>query len=99
MSETIVGGKVGVLGGGAFGWGLADAAARAGREVLLWSRRPQREATAAITVTQDLAALAAADLIFFAVPSPVLPELAHGAGRAPRRGALPGAREPRDRRR
>jgi glycerol-3-phosphate dehydrogenase (NAD(P)+) len=80
MSETIVGGKVGVLGGGAFGWGLADAAARAGREVLLWSRRPQREATAAITVTQDLAALAAAELIFVAVPSPYVAEVAGALG-------------------
>lgn len=65
---------VAVLGGGSFGWGLADAAARAGNRVILWSRRPQRASTASITVTQELGALAAAELIFVAVPS------AHVAG-------------------
>ena len=72
-------GKVGVVGGGAFGWGLAHAVRRAGSQVLLWSRRPQREAVAGISLVA-LPELAAADLIFFAVPSPVLPELAHELG-------------------
>jgi glycerol-3-phosphate dehydrogenase (NAD(P)+) len=88
-----------VVGGGAFGWGLALAAERAGREVLMWSRRPQREASSRVSLVGSLAELAAADLVFFAVPSPVMPELAAELGRAPRRGALPRAREPRDRRR
>jgi glycerol-3-phosphate dehydrogenase (NAD(P)+) len=71
--------KVGVVGGGGFGWGLALAAERAGREVLLWSRRPQRDGSAKIRLV-GLPELAAADLIFFAVPSPVLPELARQLG-------------------
>ena len=71
--------KVGVVGGGAFGWGLAHAARRTGREVLLWSRRPQRETLAGVSLV-PLPELAAADLIFFAVPSPVLPELARELG-------------------
>ncbi len=72
--------KVAVVGGGGFGWGLALAAERAGREVLLWSRRPQREGSAGIRLVGSLAELAAAELIFFAVPSPVLPELARQLG-------------------
>lgn len=74
------GAKVAVVGGGAFGWGLALAAERAGREVLLWSRRPQREGNARIRLAATLSELAAAELIFFAVPSPVLPELARELG-------------------
>ncbi|MBL9101494.1 MAG: NAD(P)-binding domain-containing protein [Myxococcales bacterium] len=72
--------KVGVLGGGTFGWGLAFAAERAGREVLLWSRRPQREGTARISLVKSPAELAEAELVFFAVPSPVMPELASELG-------------------
>ena len=72
--------KIGVLGGGAFGWGLAYAAERAGREALLWSRRPQREASGKIALVRSPAELAAAELVFFAVPSPVMPELASEHG-------------------
>lgn len=72
--------KIGVVGGGAFGWGLALAAERAGREVLLWSRRPQREATGSVALVATLGELAAAELIFFAVPSPVMPEVAAEVG-------------------
>ena len=39
---------IGIVGGGDFGWGLALAAERAGRKVVLWTRRPQRAGTAKI---------------------------------------------------
>ncbi|MGB1013091.1 MAG: NAD(P)-binding domain-containing protein [Nannocystaceae bacterium] len=58
-----------ILGGGAFGWGLADAAARTGQKVLLWSRRPQRQATDSIAITQMLGDVAQAELLVFAIPS------------------------------
>ncbi len=60
---------IAILGGGDFGWGLAAAAARTGKQVLLWSRRPQREATESIVVTTELAEAAQAELIIFAIPS------------------------------
>jgi glycerol-3-phosphate dehydrogenase (NAD(P)+) len=72
--------KVAVVGGGAFGWGLALAAERAGREVLLWSRRPQRPGSERVRLVASLAELAAAELVFFAVPSPVMPDLAAELG-------------------
>jgi len=75
-----VSGKVAVVGGGAFGWGLALAAERAGRQVLMWSRRPQRAGTERVRLVASLAELAAAELVFFAVPSPYLPELADELG-------------------
>ncbi|MCB9703518.1 MAG: NAD(P)-binding domain-containing protein [Myxococcales bacterium] len=71
---------VAVVGGGRFGWGLADTAARHGRRVILWSRRPQRPATEAIHVTQELGELAAAELIFVAVPSAFVGEVAGRLG-------------------
>lgn len=67
---------VGVVGGGTFGWGLAAAAERAGREVLMYSRRPQRAGTKAIRLVEKPDALAAAEVIFFAAPSPFVAELA-----------------------
>lgn len=67
---------IGVVGGGHFGWGLARAAERAGRRVLLWSRRPQRPGTEAIHLVERPADLAAAELIFFAAPSPHVAALA-----------------------
>jgi len=72
--------KVAVVGGGTFGWGLALAAERAGREVLLWSRRPQRDGNSKVTLVTSLAELAAAELVFFAVPSPVMPDIAGELG-------------------
>ena len=74
-------GKVAVVGGGSFGWGLALAAERAGREVLMWSRRPQRDGTRRIRLVAALPELAAAELVFFAVPSPIMPALAEELGR------------------
>lgn len=71
---------VAVVGGGRFGWGLADTAARNGRRVVLWSRRPQRPATDQIRVTQELGELAQAELIFIAVPSPYVGALASELG-------------------
>lgn len=72
--------RIAVVGGGAFGWGLALAAERAGHEVLMWSRRPQREATKGVRLVGALAELAAAELVFFAVPSPHMPAVASELG-------------------
>lgn len=80
MSAQAAAPPVGVLGGGTFGWGLALAAERIGRRVLLWSRRPQRGGTARIELVQRPADLAAAELIFFAVPSPFVAGLARELG-------------------
>ncbi len=72
--------KISVVGGGAFGWGLALAAERAGHEVLMWSRRPQREGSKGVRLVAALAELAAAELVFFAVPSPHMPAVAAELG-------------------
>ena len=72
--------RIAVVGGGAFGWGLALAAERAGHEVLMWSRRPQREGTKRVHLVGALAELAAAELVFFAVPSPHMPAIASELG-------------------
>jgi glycerol-3-phosphate dehydrogenase (NAD(P)+) len=72
--------RIAVVGGGGFGWGLALAAERAGRDVLLWSRRPQREGSGKIRLVHALGELAAAELVFFAVPSTVLAEVAGQLG-------------------
>lgn len=72
--------KVAVVGGGGFGWGLALAAERAGHEVLMWSRRPQREGTKRVRLVAKPAELAAAELVFFAVPSPHMPAVAAELG-------------------
>ena len=60
--------RVGVVGGGGFGRAMARALHRNGRHVVLWSR--QKTPSEHVTVTTDLADLADAELIFFAVPSP-----------------------------
>lgn len=72
--------RVAVIGGGEFGWGLARAAERAGHEVLMWSRRPQREGSQRVRLVESLPELAAAELVFFAVPSPYIPALAAELG-------------------
>lgn len=77
---AIVHPPVGIVGGGTFGWGLACAAERAGRRVLLWSRRPQRSGTEHIELVARPADLAAAELIFFAVPSHFVAEVARELG-------------------
>jgi glycerol-3-phosphate dehydrogenase (NAD(P)+) len=61
--------RVAVLGGGGFGRGLALQAARQGRSVTLWSRRPRDPANASIRSTTQIAEVAEAELVFVAVPS------------------------------
>ncbi|MCA9719019.1 MAG: NAD(P)-binding domain-containing protein, partial [Myxococcales bacterium] len=73
-------GPVSILGGGDFGWALADAARRSGREVIVWTRRAQEQAREGVTVTETLADAAAADLVFFAVPSPYVGAVARELG-------------------
>jgi glycerol-3-phosphate dehydrogenase (NAD(P)+) len=78
MSRT-----VGVLGGGPWGVALACAARRAGREVLLCTRKSDAAATHGLATTGEVRALArAATLIFLAVPSDVVREVARGLGDA-----------------
>jgi glycerol-3-phosphate dehydrogenase (NAD(P)+) len=74
--------RVGIVGGGSFGRGLATAAARAGNEVVLWSRSAQRgDATpASVRVTSALADIAGTELIFVAVPSPHVRDVARALG-------------------
>ena len=72
---------IGVVGSGSFGRGLALAAARGGREVLISSRRELPPAEN-IRQVDSLSELAAAELVFLAVPSGILPELARELGRA-----------------
>lgn len=71
---------IGIVGGGDFGLGLAHAAERAGRKVLLWTRRPERVGAAKVELAQALADLADAELIFFAAPSQHVAELARKLG-------------------
>jgi glycerol-3-phosphate dehydrogenase (NAD(P)+) len=70
---------VGVLGGGGFGRGIAQAAARGGHEVILWSRSG-KAGDGAIHATGDMAELAKAELIFVAVPSIYVAELGGALG-------------------
>ncbi len=72
---------VGVLGGGSFGQGLAKAAERSGRRVLLWSRTGRGEASDMVKLTKDLKELSAAEVTFVAVPSPHVRDLAAQVGR------------------
>ncbi len=71
---------VGVLGGGGFGRALAGAVARNGGEVVHWSRRPRSAQSDAVRTTDDFAALADCGLIFVAVPSMYVPEVAPSLG-------------------
>lgn len=80
--------KISVLGGGAWGTALAQAAARAGRDVTLWehdagnaehleTKRESRflpgvKLEASIKVTRDLAQAAKADAILLVVPAQVM---------------------------
>lgn len=81
--------RIGVVGGGGFGRGIATAGARAGNEVILWSRTPARADTDArgstgsardYRNTAALGDLAKTDLIFIAVPSLHVREVAHALG-------------------
>jgi glycerol-3-phosphate dehydrogenase (NAD(P)+) len=77
--------SVAVIGAGAWGTALAGVAARAGREVVLYARQPERAAEiaatranpklfgahldASVTVTGDIARAAAADVVLIATPA------------------------------
>lgn len=71
---------VGVLGGGSFGRGLAHAAARIGREVLLYSRGGEALDVDGVETVRELGALASAELIFVAVPSEHVTDIARAVG-------------------
>jgi glycerol-3-phosphate dehydrogenase (NAD(P)+) len=82
--------KVAVIGAGAWGTALAGVAARAGRDVVLYARQPERAAgiaatranpklsgarlDASVAVTADIARAAAADMILIATPAQNLRE-------------------------
>ena len=82
--------KVAVIGAGAWGTALAGVAARAGRDVVLYARQPERAAgiaatranpklsgarlDASVAVTGDIACAAAADMILIATPAQNLRE-------------------------
>ncbi len=73
---------VAVVGGGSFGQSLARAAVAAGQQVVLWTRRPEKiDAPKAVTCTDALADLAAAEVVFFAVPSLYVAGVADDLGR------------------
>jgi len=86
--------RVGVVGGGSFGRGIATAAARAGNDVVLWSRSAQAASAAtgsprsdassgavsSFRTSGELSALAHTELIFVAVPSPHVREVARALG-------------------
>jgi glycerol-3-phosphate dehydrogenase (NAD(P)+) len=82
--------SVAVIGAGAWGTALAGVAARAGRDVVLYARKPERAAEiaaaranpklsgarldASVAVTADIARAAAADIILIATPAQNLRE-------------------------
>lgn len=70
-----------VIGGGAWGLGLAAAAARAGTKVLLHSRRQLSNLPQGVAQSRDLKQIAAETrLVVIAVPSAVLPDVARSLG-------------------
>jgi glycerol-3-phosphate dehydrogenase (NAD(P)+) len=71
---------VGVVGGGPWGIALASAAARAGSDVTLFTRRDQTAATGSLVLTDDLATLAKAKLLVLAVPSLAARSVARALG-------------------
>jgi glycerol-3-phosphate dehydrogenase (NAD(P)+) len=97
--------RIAVFGGGAWGSALANAIARAGREVMLWARDPGTvEALATrrecprlpgieidrrIEVTGAMAEAAAADAVLIAVPAQSLRAVARGLAEATLRAGTP----------
>lgn len=71
--------KVGIVGGGPWGWSLARAAARAGSEVVIHSRRETKEGRL-IHVTQRYEDVAQAQLVVLAVPSNHVRDVARALG-------------------
>lgn len=71
---------IAIVGGGTFGRALAKAASIVGRRVILWTRRSSSLDDENVTCTQELADLAEAELLFLAVPSRHVPELAGRLG-------------------
>ncbi len=67
---------VAVVGAGGFGRAIAQAAARCGRDVILWSRSERSSEEARVRRTSALAEVAAAELAFVAVPSPFVASVA-----------------------
>jgi glycerol-3-phosphate dehydrogenase (NAD(P)+) len=63
--------RVGVVGGGPWGIALALAATRAGRDVILFTRRDHPEGDRGLKVTAELGEVAKARLLVVAVPSMV----------------------------
>ncbi len=61
--------RVGIIGGGAFGKGLARAAARKEHHVVLSTRKSDLSIDARVEITQELGPIAEAKLIFIASPS------------------------------
>lgn len=78
MSELL---PIGVVGGGAFGRGIAKASARTGHEVYVWSRSARDLGDPRIHTTSRLSDVARAELVFLAVPSNAIAELALELGK------------------
>ena len=75
MSEAALPVRVGVVGAGPFGRGLAAAAVRRGSDVVLWSRRERDLGDTRISVTADVERLADRELLLLAVPTEHAEEL------------------------
>jgi glycerol-3-phosphate dehydrogenase (NAD(P)+) len=60
--------RIGVVGAGGFGRAIAQAAARHGHEVVVWSRR-ERELPEPIKTSTDIGSIRDRELIFMAVPA------------------------------
>lgn len=71
--------QVGILGGGPWGVALAFAAARAGAEVVVHTRRAIQRRTG-VRATSDYADIAAASLVIVAVPTTVVREVLRALG-------------------
>jgi glycerol-3-phosphate dehydrogenase (NAD(P)+) len=71
---------VGIIGAGGFGRGLAAAASRGDHDVILYSRVGKKVDAPKVRTTKDYADLAEAELIFLAVPSRFVREVAAEVG-------------------
>lgn len=71
---------VAVVGAGSFGRALALSSARVGRHVILYSREKRQVDHENVRVTAELSDVAEAELVFFAVPSSHVPDVAERLG-------------------